>query len=164
MKYIYNQDGNKIATHHEGTEEELTLQYKNIDKIYISDLDLGEKAIVENETIRAMTRLDRIKAKMEELQDGEYIKDNEIITVEKPNNFHFWDKKTNEWVYDKELEINALEEEIGTLEGEISGLYDELDKAVARKLKMREKQLNEEIEKLNEKIENKYKRYNELEG
>ncbi len=164
MKYIYDKEGKKIATHHEGTEQELREQYKNIDKIYISDLDLGEKAIIENETIRAMTRLKRIKAKMEELQDGEYIKDNEIITEEKPNNFHFWDSKKNIWVYDKELEINALEEEIGTLEGEISVLYDELDKAAARKLKMREKQLNEEIEKLNKKIENKYKRYNELEG
>ena len=133
-------------------------------KIYISDLDLGEKAIVEGETIRAMTRLDRINQNLEELQDGEYIKDNEIITIEKPNNFHFWDTNLNKWVYDQKLEKSSLEEEIGTLEGEISGLYDELDKAVARKLKMREKQLNQEIEKLKEKIENKYKRYNELEG
>ena len=111
-----------------------------------------------------MIRLDRINEKLEELQDGECIKDNEIIMVEKPNNFHFWDSKKNVWVYDQELEKSFLEEEIGTLEGEISGLYDELDKATARKLKMREKQLNEEIEKLNEKIENKYKRYEELEG
>ena len=164
MKYIYDKEGKKIATHHEGTEEELREQHKEAGKIYISDIELGEKAIVKNRTIRAMTRLDRINNNLEELQDGEYIKNNEIVIVEKPNNFHFWDKKTNEWVYDQELEKSSLEEEIGNLEGEISGLYDELDKAVARKLKMREKRLNEEIEKLNEKIENKYKRYNELEG
>ena len=100
----------------------------------------------------------------EELIDGEYIKNDEIIMVEKPNNFHFWDTNLNKWVYDQKLEKSSLEEEIGTLEGEISGLYDELDKAVARKLKMREKQLNQEIGKLKEKIRNKYKRYNELEG
>ena len=163
MKYIYDENGNLLAKKHQGTDEEFQMDYPE-QKIYISDLDLGEKAIVEGEAIRAMTRLDKIKSKMEELRDGEYIKDNEIIMVEKPNNFHLWDSKKNIWVYDQELEINALEEEIGTLEGEISGLYDELDKAVARKLKMREKRLNEEIEKLNEKIENKYKRYNELEG
>ena len=46
--------------------------------------------------IRSMIRLDRINEKLEELQDGECIKDNEIIMVEKPNNFHFWD--TNLWI------------------------------------------------------------------
>ena len=162
MRYIYDKVGNKLSTKHIGIDEEFYQEFGN--EIFISEKFLGEKAIVEGEAIRAMTRLDKIKSKMEELRDGEYIKDNEIIMVEKPNNFHLWDSKKNIWVYDQELEINALEEEIGTLEGEISGLYDELDKAVARKLKMREKQLNEEIEKLNKKIENKYKRYNELEG
>ena len=162
MKYIYDENGNLLAKKHQGTIEEFKQEFGN--NIFISNVDLGEKAIIEDGTIRAMTRLDRINEELEELQDGEYIKDNEIIMVEKPNNFHFWDTNLNKWVYDEELEINALEEEIGTLEGEISGLYDELDKAVARKLKMREKQLNEEIEKLNEKIGNKYKRYEELEG
>ena len=163
MRYIYDENGNLLVKKHQGTDEEFQMDYPE-QKIYISDLDLGEKAIVEGETIRAMTRLDRINQNLEELQDGEYIKDNEIITVEKPNNFHFWDSNKKEWVYDQELEKSFLEEEIGTLEGEISGLYDELDKAVARKLKMREKQLNQEIEKLKEKIRNKYKRYKELEG
>ena len=163
MKFIYDKKGNKLSTKLAGTDEEFQMDYPE-QKIYISDLDLGEKAIVEGETIRAMTRLDRINQNLEELQDGEYIKDNEIITVEKPNNFHFWDTNLNKWVYDKKLEKSSLEEEIGTLEGEISGLYDELDKAVARKLKMREKQLNQEIKKLKEKIRNKYKRYEELEG
>ncbi len=162
MRYIYDEKGNRLSIKLAGTDEEFYQEFG--DGIFISDSDLGEKAIIEDGNIRAMTRLDRIKAKIEELQDGEYIKGNEIITVEKPNNFHFWDSKKNIWVYDQELEINALEEEIGTLEGGLSGLYDELEKAVARKLKMREKQLNEEIEKLNEKIENKYKRYEELEG
>ena len=162
MKYIYDTTGDRISIKHIGTIEEFKQEFGN--NIFISNVDLGEKAIIEDGTIRAMTRLDRINEELEELQDGEYIKDNEIIMVEKPNNFHFWDTNLNKWVYDQKLEKSSLEEEIGTLEGEISGLYGELDKAVARKLKMREKRLNEEIEKLNEKIENKYKRYNELEG
>ena len=162
MKYVYDIDGNLITVAFEGTDEEIKEQYK--ETVFISEIGLGVKAKVENDIIRAYTRLDKINDGLESLQEGEYIKDNEIIMAEKPNNFHFWDKKTNVWIYDQELEKSSLEVEIGTLEGEISGLYDELDKAVARKLKMREKRLNEEIEKLNEKIENKYKRYNELEG
>ena len=164
MKFIYDENGKRIAEYHDSASvEDIQKDYVGM-KIFISELDLGENAIVENNQIRAETRLDRILNKTEELQEGEYIENGEIKYKEKPNNYHFWDSNKEEWVYDQGLEIKALEEEIGTLEGELSGLYDELDKAVARKLKMREKQLNEEIEKLNEKIENKYKRYEELEG
>ena len=160
--YVYAKNGNFVKSYFEGAQKEIEQQEGQ--KVFISNIDLGKTAIIENGAARVMTRLDRIKASEEQLQEGEYIKGNEIITVERPNNFYFWDTNLNKWVYDQKLEKSSLEEEIGTLEGEISGLYDELDKAVARKLKMREKQLNEEIEKLNEKIENKYKRYNELEG
>ena len=164
MKYIYDESGKKIAEYFESSSIE-DIQKDYLDKkTFISELDLGERAIVENDQIRAETRLDRVLNNTEELQEGEYIENKEIKYKEKPNNFHFWDSNKKEWVYDQELEKSFLEEEIGTLEGEISGLYDELDKAVARKLKMREKQLNQEIEKLKEKIRNKYKRYEELEG
>ena len=164
MKFIYDHNGRRIAEYFDSSSTE-DIQKDYLDKkIFISELDLGENAIVENDQIRAETRLDRILNNTEELQDGEYIENKEIKYKEKPNNFHFWDSNKKEWVYDQELEKSFLEEEIGTLEGEISGLYDELDKAVARKLKMREKQLNQEIEKLKEKIRNKYKRYKELEG
>ena len=117
MTYIYDTKGNRISIKHIGTIEEFKQEFGN--NIFISNVDLGEKAIIEDGTIRAMTRLDRINEELEELQEGEYIKDNEIIMAEKPNNFHFWDKKTNEWVYDQELEKSSLEEEIGNLEGEI---------------------------------------------
>ena len=164
MKFIYDHNGRRIAEYFDSSSTE-DIQKDYLDKkIFISELDLGENAIVENDQIRAETRLDRVLNNTEELQEGEYIENKEIKYKEKPNNFHFWDSNKKEWVYDQELEKSFLEEEIGTLEGEISGLYDELDKAVARKLKMREKQLNEEIKKLNEKIENNYKRYKELEG
>ncbi len=161
MKYIYDKTGRYVDFVQTDDIEMIQKQYSGM---FILDNYIGEFGIVENGQIRSETRLDRILNKTEELQEGEYIENKEIKYKEKPNNFHFWDGNKEEWVYDQELEIKALEEEIGTLEGELSGLYDELDKAVGRKLKMREKQLNEEIEKLNEKIENKYKRYEELEG
>ena len=89
MKFIYDKKGNKLSTKLAGTEEEFKQEFG--EDIFISDLVLGEMAIIENGIIRAMSRLDRINEKLEELQDGECIKDNEIIMVEKPNNFHFWD-------------------------------------------------------------------------
>ena len=160
--YIYNSEGEYIVEIEQGTTEKIKKQYgKNI---YIINEYLGEKAIIENKQIRAETRLDRVLKGKEELQEGEYIENKEIKYKEKPNNFHFWDSNKEEWVYDQELEIKALEEELGSLEGELSGLYDELDKAVARKLKMREKQLNTNIDDLNHKINDKYKRLEELEG
>ena len=162
MKYIYDESGKRIATHHEGTEEELKLQYKD-EKIYISNDYLGEVAIIEGDALRAKTEAEKVADGERILQEGEYIDGTEIKYKEKPNNFHFWDKKQNEWVYDQELEKSSLEEEIGNLEGELSNLYDELDKATARKLKTRGKQLNEQIEQLELKIENKYKRLEELE-
>ena len=162
MKYIYDTTGNRISIKHIGTIEEFKQEFGN--NIFISNVDLGEKAIIEDGTIRAMTRLDRINEKLEELQDGEYIKDNEIFTEEKPNNFHFWDTNLNKWVYDQELEINALNDEILSLENELLTKYDEYDKAVARKLKTLEKKLNADIEELTQKIEQKYIRLEELEG
>ncbi len=165
--YIYNKALELIATPYITNEEEFIENPKRfypdyLEEHYYSFTKLINPVIDGNE-LREMTRVESVLAGKENLQEGEYIKDNEIVTVEKPNNFHFWDTNKNEWVYDQELEKSSLEEELGILEGELSGLYDELDKAVARKLKMREKQLNEEIKVLNEKIENKYKRYEELE-
>ena len=158
--YIYDENCNLIKTYFDGAEYEIRRMEGQ--KVYLSD-KVFMNPIMERNQMREMTTSELIKNKIIELQEGEYLEKDEIITIEKPNNFHFWDTNLNKWVYDQELEKSSLEEEIGNLEGELSGLYDELDKAVARKLKMREKQLNEEIEKLNEKIENKYKRYEELE-
>ena len=169
MKNVYIYDGSLkiIATPYITTETEFLEEpkkfYPDFSDSYYSFEKLVNPVIDGNE-LREMTRVESVLAGKENLQEGEYIKDNEIVTVEKPNNFHFWDTNKNEWVYDQELEKSSLEEELGILEGELSGLYDELDKAVARKLKMREKQLNEEIKVLNEKIEKKYKRHEELEG
>ena len=100
-KIIKDSSGNimeKLA----GTIEEFEQEFKI--KIFISEKFLGEKTIIENEKAREMTRLEKVLSGVEELQDGEYIKDNEIITEEKPNNFHFWDTNLNKWVYDQKLE------------------------------------------------------------
>ena len=110
MKFIYDQAGKRIAEYFDSSStEDIQKDYVGM-KIFISELDLGENAIVENNQIRAETRLDRILNKTEELQEGEYIENGEIKYKEKPNNYHFWDSNKEEWVYDQGLEIKALEE------------------------------------------------------
>ena len=163
MRFVYNNGGELIGTHQEGTDEELKLQYKG-EKIYISNDYLGETAVIENDTARAKTEAEKVADGERILQDGEYIDGTEIKYKEKPSNFYFWDKNTNEWVYDQELEKSALNGEILTLENELLTKYGEYDKAVARKLKTLEKKLNADIEELTQKIEQKYIRLEELEG
>ena len=65
MKYIYDTTGDRISIKHIGTIEEFKQEFGN--NIFISNVDLGEKAIIEDGTIRAMTRLDRINEELEEL-------------------------------------------------------------------------------------------------
>ena len=162
MKYVYDIDGNLITVAFEGTDEQIKEQYK--ETVFISEIDLGVKAKVENDIIRAYTRLDKINDGLESLQEGEYIKDNEIRYIEKPSNYHTWDSKINKWNYDKELEINGFNEELANLESSLLLKYDELDKAVARKLKTLEKRLNAEIKELSVLIDEKYLKLEELEG
>ena len=162
LKYMYDSKGNFIDSTPHGSDEDIKLQFQNCS--YILESFLGEKAIIENETIRAYTRLDSIEEGLEELREGEYIKDNEIMYIEKPSNFHIWDSKSTKWNYDKQLEIKSLNEELANLESSLLSKYDELDKAVARKLKTLEKRLNAEIEELSVLIDEKYLKLEELEG
>lgn len=164
MKYIYNQDGNKIATHHEGTEEELTLQYKNIDKIYISDLDLGEKAIVESGAIRAKTEVEKVNDGERELQDGEYIDGDEIRVTPKPSGYHIWEKENNIWMHDKEKELSVLNNELEGIDKERFVREQTLKEAEAQNRKFVIGGLKKEIAELTEDYNKKYARYEELTG
>ena len=160
--HIYDKEGNYVTTAYESDVEKIKAQYPD-QEIYLSD-QLWEKGIIENGKVRAITRLDRIKANEEELQNGEYIKDNEIIAVEKPNNFHFWDKNMNEWVYDQELEMNSLEEELGSLELKIYNLEQEIAGLKKDGKTFAAKKLEKEVAELDKSYQEKIKRYEELEG
>ena len=164
MKYIYNESGKRIATHHEGTEEELKLQYKDVGKIYISNDYLGETAVIENDTARAKTEAEKVADGERILQDGEYIDGTEIKYKEKPSNFYFWDKNTNEWVYDQELEISSLEEELGSLELKIYNLEQEIAGLKKDNKTFAAKKLEKEVAELDKSYQEKMKRYEELEG
>ena len=69
MKYIYDKMGDLISIKLTGTDEEFNQEFGN--DIFISEINLGEKAIVKNNIIRAMTKLDRVKANEESLLKGE---------------------------------------------------------------------------------------------
>ena len=164
MKFIYDENGKRIAEYHDSASaEDIQKDYHNM-KIFISELDLGERAIVENGDIRAETRLDRVLNNTEELQEGEYIENKEIKYIEKPNNFHFWDKNANEWVYDQELEINSLEEELGSLELKIYNLEQEISGLKKDGKTFAAKKLEKEVTELNKIYQEKMTRYEELEG
>ena len=158
--YVYDKDCNLIKTYLDGTEEEIRAMEGQ--EVYLSDL-VFINPILENKSIREMKIPELITEGITKLSDGQYLKNEEIITIEKPSNYHVWDSKKHKWNHDKQLEKNGLEDEIGNLEGTLSSKYDELDKAVARKLKTLEKRLNAEIEKLTALIDEKYKKLEELE-
>ena len=162
MKYVYDIDGNLITVAFEGTDEEIKEQYK--ETVFISEIELGVKAKVENGTIRAYTRLDKINDGLESLQEGEYIKDNEISYIEKPSNYHIWDSKTNKWVHDKELEINSLEEELGSLELTIYSKSQEIENLKKAGKTFAAKKLEKEVIELQKQFDEKLSRYEELEG
>ena len=163
MKFIYDQAGKRIAEYFDSSSTE-DIQKDYLDKkIFISELDLGENAIVENDQIRAETRLDRVLNNTEELQEGEYIENKKIKYKEKPNNFHFWDSNKKEWVYDQELEINSLEEELGSLELKIYNLEQEIAGLKKDGKTFAAKKLEKEVTELDKKYQEKMKRYEELE-
>ena len=109
-KHIYDENGNYLKSFLAGSDEEIKQQEG--EKIIISDIFLGEKVIIENEIIRAYTRIERIEEKLEELNEGEFIKENEIILIVKPSNLHIWNTKTKKWELNKEEYVKFLKKEI----------------------------------------------------
>ncbi len=158
--HVYDKKGSYLNSYFDGTIGEIEKQEKQ--KVYISNEYLGEKAIIENGEIRTETRQDRILNGMEELQEGEYIENKEIKYKEKPNNFHFWDKNANEWVYDQELEKSFLEERLGSLELKIYGLEQEIAGLKKDGKTLAAKKLEKEVTELDKEYQEKMKRYNEL--
>ena len=110
MKYIYDNEGNLITSVFDGTKEEIKKQYENCE--FIEDRFLGKQAIINDGKIREITRLDRIKADEEELQDGEYIKDNKIMIINKPNDYYCWDSTQSKWIFDENIKIYELKRKI----------------------------------------------------
>ena len=159
MKYIYDKSGKYIDFVQTDDIEMIQKQYPDT---FVLNNYIGEIGIIENGQIREKIRFDRIKLNEEELKEGEYIKGNEIITVEKPDVFYTWDNK--KWIYNKDLEIDFINSEILNKETELNDLYDTLDKATARRLKALIADTQHKIDKIIEELETLENKLKELEG
>ena len=173
MKNVYIYDGSLkiIATPYITTETEFLEVpkkfYPDFSDSHYYSFEKLVNPVIDGNKLREMKRVELVLAGKEDLQDGEYIKNNEIVTVEKPNDFHFWDNNKNEWVYDQEVEINSLEEELGSLEMGIYNFEQEIKnlKEVGKTFSLKKAaKLEEEVAELDKTYQGKLKRYEELEG
>lgn len=92
------------------------------------------------------------------------LKNGELICTIRPSEYHEYNSETNEWIHDKELEINSLEEELGTLELNIFNKQNEIEVLKKAGKNFAAKKLEKEVAELEKLFEEKLARYEELEG
>lgn len=162
MKYIYDITGSRKSIKHIGTDEEFKLEFG--EDIFISDIDLGENAIVEGNTIRAKTEVEKVNDGERHLQEGEYIDGDEIRVTPKPSDYHVWEKENNTWMHDKEKELSVLNNELEGIDKERFVREQTLKEAESQNRKFVIGGLKKEIAELTEDYNKKYARYEELTG
>ena len=111
--YLYDKDGNIIGIFLAPSQKKF-----EADKLkYCSEYREGENFIsyteIKNpvldkktEELREMTISEQVQAGILILSDGQYIKDEEIKIVTKPNEWSIWDKDSHTWKVDNDL-LNA---------------------------------------------------------
>ena len=113
--YLYDKKGNIIGIFLAPSQKKF-----EADKLkYCSEYREGENfisyseiknPIIENGRIREMTISEQVQAGIIVLSDGQYIKDEEIKIVTKPNDWSIWDKNSNAWKVDNDLLNKKLKE------------------------------------------------------
>ena len=114
--YLYDKKGNIIGIFLAPSQKKF-----EADKLkYCSEYREGENfisyseiknPIIENGRIREMTISEQVQAGIIVLSDGQYIKDEEIKIVTKPNDWSVWDKNARLWKIDNDL-LNAKLKEL----------------------------------------------------
>lgn len=114
--YLYDKNGNIIGIFLAPSQKKF-----EADKLkYCSEYREGENfisyseiknPIIENGRIREMTISEQVQAGIIILSDGQYIKDEEIKIVTKPNDWSVWDKNARLWKIDNDL-LNAKLKEL----------------------------------------------------
>lgn len=113
--YLYDKNGNLIGIYLAPSKEEFEtdkLKYcsEYIEgETYISYVEINN-AIIDNGVIREMKTSEKIKTGHITLSDGQYLENEEIKTVEKPNEYSAWDKENNKWIEDKAEKLKYLKE------------------------------------------------------
>ncbi|BBM54086.1 hypothetical protein JMUB3936_0364 [Leptotrichia wadei] len=113
--YLYDKNGNLIGIYLAPSQEEFEtdkLKYCSEyveGETYISYIEINN-AIIDNGVIREMKTSEKINAGFITLLDGQYLENEEIKTIEKPNKYSNWDKNINTWVEDKAEKLKYLKE------------------------------------------------------
>ena len=166
--YIYNKNLEVIAIPYilgEGEFKENPAKFYpswNRNEMYYSLVEI-EQPILDNGVLREKTREELIllNNRLELLQDGEYVKDGEIVVVEVPKDLlkPKWSRDLNIWVEgmtkaelieerkNKIVEFEKLEEEKKILEGSKFSTEDEV-KAITEKIEVLEGDINNIQEKI----------------
>lgn len=166
--YIYNKNLEVIAIPYilgEGEFKENPDKFYpswNRNEMYYSLVEI-EQPILDNGVLREKTREELIllNNRLELLQDGEYVKDGEIVVVEVPKDLlkPKWSRDLNIWVEgmtkaelieerkNKIVEFEKLEEEKKILEGSKFSTEDEV-KAITEKIEVLEGDINNIQEKI----------------
>ena len=107
----------------EEVKENPTSYYKDYSKnMIITDINY-QYPIVEADSIREMTKEEKIKAGIEvTLEEGEVIKNKKLLKIEKPSKYHKW--QNNEWVINLEEVKNSKREELKSIR--IQKLYENI--------------------------------------
>jgi len=113
--YLYDKNGNIIGIFLAPSQKKF-----EADKLkYCSEYREGENfisyteiknPIIENGKIREMNISEQVQAGILILSDGQYLEDEEIKTVIKPNDWSIWDKNSNTWKVDNDLLNKKLKE------------------------------------------------------
>ena len=114
--YLYDKKGNIIGiflapsqTKFEADKLKYCSEYREGEN-FISYSEI-KNPIIENGRIREMTISEQVQAGIIVLSDGQYIKDEEIKIVTKPNDWSVWDKNARLWKIDNDL-LNAKLKEL----------------------------------------------------
>lgn len=98
LEYMGIED--KVLTAEEMKEQFKEELYKDT-TIFISDSIFIGYPIRDNGTIRPATRIELVKMGLQQLEDGEYISDDEIIKVESPSWQYLWNAEQKKWIPDE---------------------------------------------------------------
>ena len=159
--HVYDENCTLIKVYLAGTENEISQQEGK--KVYISKEKLSNP-IITGGIIREMTTAEKIKMGILKLTDGQYLKKDELITVVKPSEFYLWDSTKKKWIYEKNREIEFLEERIGDIEISIMNVKKDMEKCKQEEQIFAVKRLQKQLDELTIEHDEKIKKYEELGG
>nr|DAT83335.1 MAG TPA: hypothetical protein [Caudoviricetes sp.] len=113
--FLYDSNGNLLGVYLAPSKEDFLADILK----YCSEYEEGvnywtfeeiKYPIMRNGKIEEKTLDELIKERIVFLNDGEFLENNEIKKIEKPNSYSVWDKDSNVWIEDKAEKLKYLKE------------------------------------------------------